>query len=103
MLGAFSSLLKLRDMQYEQLRALVEDGIADGEVQPLPARIFQKHEIQEAFSSLTKGRALSHPIPAILLMYIQSPSLWYFACQTRLVCPRSDQHSWDTVYSLFFK
>ena len=93
MLGASSFLLKLDNMQYEHLRALVEDGIADGEVQPLPARIFQKKEIQEAFSSLTKGRALSSPIPSILLMYFQSPTFWHFACQTRLGCLRSDQHS----------
>ena len=42
-------------LQYQQLASLFRAGIDSGEVQPLPATIFSKHQAQAALSGLTKG------------------------------------------------
>ena len=50
-------------LQLEALNQLVTDGLASGEVLPLPVTVFNRGEIEEAFRYLASGHSLKLVIP----------------------------------------
>lgn len=42
-------------MQLAELNQLVAEGIASGEVKPLPVTVFQRNQIEEAFRYMASG------------------------------------------------
>lgn len=52
------ALLKLRILQLAALNQLVTDGIASGEVKPLPVTVYNRTEVEEAFRYLASGQPL---------------------------------------------
>ena len=45
-------------LQLAELNQLVADGIASGEVKPLPVTVFPRTEIEEAFRYMASGNPL---------------------------------------------
>ncbi|KAL9890872.1 fatty acid synthase-like [Glossina fuscipes fuscipes] len=49
-------LLIAPDEEIAHLKALLDNGIANGTIQPLPATVFQAHEIEQAFRHMVGGK-----------------------------------------------
>uniref|UniRef100_A0A1A9W883 Fatty acid synthase n=1 Tax=Glossina brevipalpis TaxID=37001 RepID=A0A1A9W883_9MUSC len=51
-------LLTASDEEVAHLKALIDNDIANGIIQPLPATVFQAHEIEQAFRHMVGGKHL---------------------------------------------